>query len=515
MSSSKEKDGAQTVKQILINKDAWQTRVAIINNGKLQDIYFDTHTKEDLERCFFKGRVSKVLPGIQTAFVDIGQNKAGFLHISEIDRALATERVGDFLQLEDIKEELDEHEIKAALDIKKIFNEGEDILVQVIKEPIHDKGAKLSTCFTVPGRFLVLMPNIPHLGVSKKIEDKEERNRLRDLLQKNLPRGMGAIVRTTAEGRSISDIQKDLAFLISTWSSIQKKFKKAVAGEKIHTDLTVALRVIRDHLDEDIEVVICDDQDELKGLGKFVKHLTPEHISKLRFYNGPPTLFERYNIDEQIDKALQKKVLLKSGGSLIIESTEAMTVIDVNTGKFTGTGSMEDTILKTNMEAADEVVTQLRLRNIGGLIVIDFIDMANSSNRNKLSRFLEKTLKEKDKFQSVALKISEFGLVQMTRKRSGKTLVQQLTNECQYCAGCGFVKSISSASFSVLRNFKAEFLRKALSGSIVLSVSSKVFEYLIHQEYQAILLLEKQLGCKIVLECNDNYQDQQFSVNKK
>jgi ribonuclease G len=261
-------------------------------------------------------------------------------------------------------------------------------------------------------------------------------------------------------------------------------------------------------------VVISDDQEELKSVHKLVKSITPELSNKLRFYSGPPPLFERFSIDEQIEKALQKKVQLKSGGSLIIETTEAMTVIDVNTGKFTSGGSMEDTILKTNLEAADEIVTQLRLRNIGGLIVIDFIDMANAANRTKLSRVLEKTLREKDKYQSVALKVSEFGLVQMTRKRSGKTLLQQLTNVCQSCSGCGFVKSIPSISFQVLRNFKTEAQSKNLTGSVILAVSNKVFEYLIHHEYQSILQLERQLGCKAILECNENYEDTQFTINK-
>lgn len=502
------------MKKILINKDKWQTRVAVLNNDRLQDIYFDTHNKEDLDRCFFKGRVSKVLPGIQTAFVDIAQHKAGFLHISEVDRALATERITEVLQTDD-REEFTEREIKSSLNIGNVFSEGESVLVQVIKEPIHEKGAKLSTCFTLPGKFLVLMPNIPHLGVSKKIEAKEERMRLREFLQKNLPSGMGAIVRTTAEGRPIKDIQKDLAILISTWSSIQKKYKKAKPGEKVHEDLPLSLRAIRDHLDEDVEVVISDDQAELQSIHKFVKNFTPEHLNRLRFYSGPPPLFDRFKIDEQIEKALQKKVVLRSGGTLIIESTEAMTVIDVNTSKFTGSGSMmEDIILKTNLEAADEIVTQLRLRNIGGLIVIDFIDMANSSHRQKLSRVLEKTLKEKDKFQSVTLKISEFGLVQMTRKRAGKTLLQQLTNVCGICSGCGFVKSIQSISFEVLRQFKTEIQQKNLTTSIILSVSSKVFDYLIHQEYQSILQLEKQFGCKAIIECNEQYEDAQFTIRK-
>lgn len=501
------------MKKILIQREAWQTRVAILSNDKLQDIYYDTNSKEDLERCYFKGKVSKVLPGIQTAFVDIGQNKAGFLHITEIDRALATEKVIEHLQdSDDTKDELSLKEIKSSIDISKIFTEGSDVLVQVIKEPINEKGAKLTTCFTIPGKFVVLMPNIPQIGVSKKIETREERNRLKEILTKCLPKGMGAIVRTTAENRSDADLKKDVAFLVSTWKAILKKYSKAKSGEKIYTDLPLALRAMRDHLDEDVEFVVTNSKSEQESIYKFVKHLTPEFTSKIRFYEGPPALFDRFDIDQQIEKALQKKVNLKSGGSLIIESTEAMTVIDVNTGKFTGSGSLEETILKTNLEAADEIVTQLRLRNIGGLIVIDFIDMNSSNNRQKLSRALEKTLKERDKFQSVALKVSEFGIVQMTRKRSGKTLAQQLTNVCTHCTGSGFVKSISTNSFGILKKCKEDVIRLGLKGSIALTTSHRVFDYLIHQEYKAILELEKELNCKIILESNEVYDDAQCSV---
>ncbi len=505
----------KTVKKILINNEIWQTRVAILgDNDKLQDIYFDSKSKIELERSFFKGKVSKVLPGIQTAFVDIGQPKAGFLHISEIDRAMATEKITEFLQLEESDEPLTEREIKSSLDVGKIFHEGEEILVQVIKEPIHEKGAKLTTCFALPGKFLVLMPNIPQVGISKKIEDKDERTRLKEFMQKHLPAGMGIIVRTTAEGRCEKDIKKDLAFLISAWNSIQKKYPKAKPCEKIHEDIPLTLRAIREHLDEDVEMVITDSLEDQKALYKFVKYFTPEYVNKVRFYQGPPSLFDRYEIDKQIEKALEKKVALKSGGTVIIETTEAMTVIDVNTGKFTGSSNMEDTILKTNLEAADEIVTQLRLRNIGGLIVIDFIDMAMSSSRQKLSRFLEKTLKERDKFQSVTLKISEFNLVQMTRKRSGKTLLQQLTHSCPTCNGYGFVKSTWAIGFGLLYKLREEVVKKAYTGNLLFAVSHRIFDYLVHSEYPSILALEKELGCKITLESREDYDDTHCTVHK-
>ena len=503
------------MKKILINKNVWQARVAILLDDKLQDIYFDTHTKEELERCFFKGKVAKVLPGIQTAFVDIGQKKAGFLHISEIDRALAIEKTAEFLQIDDTKEQVGlERKIKSAISIEKIFSSGEEILVQVIKEPVYEKGAKLTTCFTLPGKFIVLMPNIPQIGISKKIEGREERGRLKEILLKNLPSKMGAIIRTTAQGRKDKDLRKDLSFLVSTWKSILKKFKKAKFSDKVYQDLPLTLRAIRDHLDDEVEVVITDDQKDQADINRFVKSFTPEHANKIRFYKGPPNLFDRFDIDKQVDRALEKKVDLKSGGSLIIETTEAMTVIDVNTGKFTGSGSLEETILKTNLEAAKEIVIQLRLRNIGGLIVIDFIDMSNPANRRKLTDFLEKTLRERDKFQSVILKVSEFGLVQMTRKRSGKTLIQELTNVCPTCNSYGFVKAVATISFEVLRDFKNEFLRKGFKGSVVLLVCPKVFDYLVHKEYESLLRLEKKLKCKIILESSETLYNSQFKIEK-
>ncbi|HBS47618.1 TPA: Rne/Rng family ribonuclease [Candidatus Dependentiae bacterium] len=504
------------MKKILINHNAWQTRVAVLRDKKLQDIYLDSGNKIELERCFFKGKVAKILPGIQTAFVDIGQEKAGFLHITEVDRALAVEKTIEFNKEANFDSNADEIErkIKKEMDISKIFSENEDILVQVSKEPIYGKGAKLTTCFTLPGRLIVLMPNIPQIGISKKIENKVERQRLREILIKNLPKGMGVVIRTTAENRDEKEIKKDLAFLISIWKSIIKKFKKAAVGDKVFEDLPITLRVIRDHLDNDVEAVLTDNLEDQKRLYRFVRDTTTEHAYKIKFYDGESPLFEIFDVEKQIEKALQKKVLLKSGGSLIIETTEAMSVVDVNTGRFIGKNNLEDTIFKTNIEAAEEIVTQLRLRNIGGLIVIDFIDMSNSSNRQKLSKFFEKTLKEMDKFQTVALKISEFGLVQMTRKRSGKTLVQQLTKVCECCNSYGFVKSTQTISYEVLQLFKDSVKRENHHGTATLVTSPVVFDYLTEKEYKSILKLEKEINCKIILESNDNFEGSLFKIEK-
>lgn len=501
-----------TMKNILINDNPWQKRIAITRDGKLQNIYFDSHATHRLERCFFKGLITKVLPGIQTAFVNIGQARSGFLHISEIDRNLAIKRmgVGD--------DEIEEDEttkaapLRQELDIDKILHEKESILVQVNKEPVNEKGAKLTTCFTLPGRFLVLMPNIPRIGISKKIEEPQERQRLRELLRENLPEGMGAIIRTTSEHKDSAEILRDLKYLTSTWDDIIAKFKTAAPEEKIHEDIDLVLQVVRDHLDSDVEYVICDNRETESRLYKFVKRIAPEYAHKIRFYGEAEPIFEHYTIEQQIEQALRPKIDLKSGGSIVIESTEAMTVVDVNTGRYTGTTRLEDTIFKTNLEAADEVVRQLRLRNIGGLIVIDFIDMASHSNRQKLFKHFEKTLKERDKFQSVVLKISEFGLVQMTRKRSGQTLLHQMTVTCPVCHGFGVIKSVPTEAHSLLRAIKARLVAGKTHGSLTIMLHEKLFDYLIESEYNALLSLEKNYGCKLTLEKGTMQQLNIYSI---
>ena len=498
------------MKKILINNNPWQIRIAITRDGGLQNVFFAAHAKKTLERTFFKGSVYKVLPGIQTAFVDIGQERAGFLHISEIDRELAIERISKQTQMDTDRRPRS----RQRLDIAKIFKEGEPVLVQVSKEPVYEKGAKLTTCFTLPGRFLVLMPNIPRIGVSKKIDDREERAYLKETLDKYLPEGMGAIIRTTAEGYDEYSIEKDLNYLVRTWKTIQDNFASAKPQEKVYEDIPLSMQIIRDHLDEDVESVIIDDKEKHKDVYGFVKNIAPEFSHVIKHYKGQTPIFDYYNITKQISAALEKKALLKSGGSLIIESAEAMTVVDVNTGKFTGRGNLEETIFKTNMEAAEEVVRQLRLRNIGGLIVIDFIDMQISSNRRKLFQHFEKMLKERDRFQSVVLKLSEFGLVQMTRKRSGKTLVQELTNNCQTCSGSGFIKSVQTQAYSLLRELKL-ILGKQKPKKVTLTANPAIFSYLTDTEYNSILDLEKQFSCKITLADDKRLDLSQYNIDKK
>lgn len=507
------------MKKILINNTPWQTRIAVTRNDDLQNIYFWSHTSTNLERCFFKGTVAKVLPGIQTAFVDIGQDRAGFLHISEIDREMALKKMGlnddsegtieeeiidqidldDQVSTEEKPETQNRYPERQQLDMSKIVSEGDTILVQVSKEPMGQKGAKLSTCFTIPGRFLVLMPNIPRIGISKKIEEREERQRLRELLKTNLPENMGAIIRTTSEHQGEKEILQDLEYLVNNWHSIQQRYKNAKPQEKIYEDIDLSLQTVRDHLDDDVETVICDTPEAQNKIYQFVKHIAPNQSQKIKLYTGTQTLFEYYDIEKQIEQALRKKVFLKSGGSIVIESAEAMTVVDVNTGRYIGKSDLEETIFKTNLEASEEIARQLRLRNIGGLIVIDFIDMATSSHKQRLYRAFEKVLKERDKFQSVVLKVSEFGLVQMTRKRSGKTLVQQLTQNCYSCHGSGFIRSLKTESYEILRKLESDLDNKKAYGNINLEIHPEIFDYINTIEYNSILFLEKKYLCTITL----------------
>ena len=501
------------MKKILISANPWQTKIAVTRNDELQNIYFSSHTIQTLERSFFKGTIIKVLPGIQTAFVDIGQEKAGFLHISEIDREMAIEKMTASVELEDE----DGHEVSAkiphtAMDIGKILKEGESILVQVSKEPVYEKGAKLTTCFTLPGRFIVLMPNIPRIAISKKIEEREERQRLKEILAKNLPEGMGAIIRTTSEGRQEKEIAQDLQYLVSTWRFIEKKYNDAQPQEKIYEDLPLTLQIVRDHLDDDVEEVTSDNKENQQEIYKFVKKMAPEFSYKIHFFSGTHDLFEQYDITKQLQQALSEKVHLRSGGSIIIETTQAMTVIDVNTGRYIGRSDLEETILKTNLEAAEEITRQLRLRNIGGLLVIDFIDMSSPANRQKVFKTFEKMLKERDKFQSVVLKISEFGLVQMTRKRSGKTLIQELTESCPTCQGLGYIKTIQTICFNILPNIKQALYANKGHNMITIVLHPRVFDYITNREYNSIFYFEKNFGFKLILESDDEIPLDEFKI---
>lgn len=503
------------MKKILITARPWEIRIAITHNKQLQNIYFDSKHNTQLERSFIKGKVIKILPGVETAFVDINQDKAGFLHISEIDRTLARAKLNINID-EKIETEIDDdnEEYDNADDVKinkqylknisinEILKENDTLLVQVNKEPINSKGPKLTTCFTLPGRFIILMPNIPKIGISKKIIDINERKRLKDILISSLPKNIGCIVRTTSEGRGQSEIIADIEYLTQTWQTILKKYNEAQVGDIIYQDIDLIYQIVRDNLDESIDAIVCDNADLNQHLNDFINRIAPELIKKNILYNDQKhSIFDHFGIEKQIQRGLQSKVELSNGGSIVLETTEAMTVIDVNTARFTGNHNLEETLFKTNMEAAKEIVRQLKLRNIGGLIVIDFIDMNNNNNKNKLFSFFEKTLRDEDRSQSVVLKISEFGLVQMTRKRTGKTLRNHLMKDCFYCNGTGMMKSIAERAHELLRILEKEVKEKNTlqdSYTCLITLNNHLAEYLLQKEFESILYFEKNYKIKIV-----------------
>ncbi len=505
---------------ILVAKDPWETRVAVIKDNVLQDLYFDKKDNPNIEKNFIKGKVSKILPGVDTAFVDIGQKKAGYLHISDVDKSLALNNLAEFGEFSsrgqgeaspEKKKRSKKTQSNSQRGIASFFKLNEQIIVQVKKESIDHKGAKITTFYTIPGKYLVLMPNVDHIGVSRKISSNAERSRLKKIADTILPQGMGAIMRTDAQEKSEKELSQDLEFLLQTWSDIQKKFKSAQVGESLYSDFSLSLKTLREHVDEEEFSVFCNDKAELKLMEAFAKKFIPNNHVEFELDNAD--LFERFNVNAEIENLLNKKVELKSGGNIVIEHTEALTVVDVNSSKFVGKKTQEETTIKLNCEAAREVVRQLRLRNIGGIIVIDFIDMNTEENSKKLMNVLHEELKKKDKFKTMTLKISELGLIQMTRKRSGKSLNQYLMKNCTGCSGLGLVKTEETMSFNVLRSLRRELSQNTVKcKKVELYISKQVFDFLSKKEYQFILSLEAIYNLKIFLALEKKFELDQFKI---
>jgi len=479
-----------------------------MNEALLYNIYYDSPGSGQLERSFFKGKIAKILPGIQTAFVEIGQERAGFLHISEIDRDLAFHKIQDANEVYERYEGKEQERSRfSKISIESIFKEQEEILVQVSKEPINKKGAKLTTNFMFPGRLLVFMPTVPKIGISKKIGDSKERVRLRNILMEVLPENSGCIVRTICEGKSEEEIVQDIHYLLQLWQSIQKKYNESSIGECVHRDISLVLQVIRDHCDENVDQIICDDVGIYQEIFNFAKNVLQDSLDKLILYTEKKPLFESYKVEKQIEEGLQKKINLPSGGSIIIDITEAMTVIDVNTARFVGKGNAEETILKTNMEAAKEIVRQLILRNVGGIIVVDFIDMKSSTHNNKLCSAFEEMLKINDKSKPTILKISEFGLVQMTRKRTGKPLWQECLKSCNICNGTGRVKSTKTMIYELFRDLDDTLLAKnneQANGCYIIT-GSEIGDQIINDEFNSLITIEKKYKKQIVVKIDESF----------
>jgi len=493
---------------LVINADGPETRVALIEQGQLVELYIERRRERGIVGNIYKGRVRRVLPGMQAAFVDIGAEKAAFLYVADV-RGAPEDFKSLFLDSDephDGKRDKAQHHAR----IEDLVKENQEILIQVAKGPIGTKGARSTAYVSLPGRNLVFMPTVNHVGISRRISSEKERKRLRAILDSMRPEGAGFIVRTVAEGVSEKELRGDMEFLIKLWNSILKKNQGARAPALLYNDLDLLLRTVRDLFTPDVDKLIVDSKSEYERLLKFVNAFMPDFNGKIELYEGREPIFDGYGIEAEIDRALERKVSLRSGGSLIIDQGEALTAIDVNTGKFVGKKSLEETITKTNLEACKEVADQLRLRNIGGMIIVDFIDMDRDTNREKVMRAFEESLKQ-DKAKANVTKISELGLVEMTRKRTRESLGRMLTEPCPYCEGKGYIKSKITVCYEILRELRRDG-HAIGDDSIFVNCNPEIADILVSVEQQYLDELEKRLQKKIVIQAKKRFHLEKFEI---
>ena len=483
--------------ELLVNVTPQETRVALVENGMLQEVFIERTRRRGLVGNIYKGAVSRVLPGMQAAFVDIGLEKAAFLHASDIAVAVDDENM---------------EQTVSGDSITRLLHEGQKILVQVIKDPLGTKGARLTTHVTIPSRYLVFMPEVRNVGVSQRIEDEAERQRLREsvIAARGDENSGGFILRTAAEGASEEAIASDLHFLQRLWSSIQERIEPAGAGDVVHEDLPLVLRVLRDISDADVEKLRIDSRETFQRVENFVSQFTPELAGKLEYYPGERPIFDLYSVDDEIQKALDRKVQLKSGGHLVIDQTEAMTTIDVNTGAYVGHRNLEETIFKTNLEAAQAIVRHLRLRNLGGIIIVDFIDMQAEEHKRQVLRALEKHI-ERDHANCHISEISNLGLVQMTRKRTRESLEHVLCETCPTCDGRASVKSAETVCYEIFREILRE-ARQFDAEQLLVLASQEVVDLLLDEESTALAELEAFIDKPIKFQVEALYTQEQFDV---
>ncbi|MBN2333863.1 MAG: Rne/Rng family ribonuclease [Deltaproteobacteria bacterium] len=503
--------------ELLINWTEVETRVALLENGILAEIFYERSRDLGIVGNIYKGKVVRVLPGMDAAFVDIGLDKAAFLYVSDICRLDELEQVFTASDGEEDRDPFPFEEGGFPIEpgssevlIGDLLQEGQEILARVSREPFGSKGARITTYHSLPGRYLVLLPTVNHLGVSRKIVDEEERRRLRELAAAMKPVDMGLIVRTASEGTDAKALAHDLDFLLKLWESIQRKQEGLKAPAPVYQDLRLPERLIRDLYNADIDRLLIDSEVECRNLRDFVSTFFPGMHCTIELYRGGQPLFQAYDIEMEVNKALDKKVWLKSGGSIVIESTEALTAIDVNTSRFVGKRNLEDTILKTNLEAAKEIAFQLRLRNIGGIIIIDFIDMESKANRERVYSVLEEALK-RDKAKANVLKISELGMVEMTRERTRKSLTRYLCDPCPYCEGRGFVKSQATITYEIIREIRS-YSDAADVKEVVVMVSPDVADYLYDAAGLTIDSLELEMAKKITIKKVEPFHQEEYEV---
>lgn len=501
--------------ELIINASPYETRVALLESGSVVEFYVERSLEKNTIGNIYKGRTTRVLPGMQAAFVDIGLDRTAFIHAADIYNQVTDYEM--MILSADIDSaapgELQEtrgYYAPSPQNIEDVLHEGQDILVQISKEPLGTKGARLTTYVTLAGRNLVLMPMTEHVGVSRRIEDEEERKRLKESVEATKPPGIGFIARTASEGVGAAKIQAEMDFLIKLWTNIQKKAASAPVPSLIYEDLDITLRAARDLFAKEVDRLVIDSPEEYQRVLNFMETFAPHLKPSVDLYTNATPIFDTYGIEVEMARALGKKVWLKSGGYIVIEITEALTAIDVNTGRFVGKRNVEETILKTNLEAVKEIAYQLRLRNIGGLIIIDFIDMKKETHREEVFNALREALR-KDKSKTTILKMSELGLIEMTRKRTRESLGRLLCEPCFYCDGHGFLKSRRTLCYEIFRKIERESA-DVIAPSITISVHPDISEMLLNEETGQIELLERKIKKQITIRPHADLYLEQYKI---
>jgi ribonuclease G len=486
------------LREILINTGPGETRAALIEDGIVQEIFIERASRRRLVSNLYKGRVTRVLPGMQAAFVDIGLERTAFLHADDI-----------------VSSPLEETQRAPAgaagpVDVRRLVRPGDELLVQVIKDPIGSKGARLTTFITLPARYLVYLPEGEGIGVSARIDEADERARLKALVAGLNPGGPGGyILRTAAEGATAEDLREDMGYLERLWQHVRRVAAATSAGAVVHEDLPLALRLLRDELTREVGVVRVDSAEAVARMSVFAEQFMPVAAARLELYTGARPIFDLHGVEEEISRALERRVMLKSGGHLVIDQTEAMTTIDVNTGGYVGHRNLEETGFRTNLEAAEAIGRQLRLRNLGGIIIIDFIDMHAESHRRQILAALERSVTG-DRAQTRIVSLSPLGLVEMTRKRTRESLAHLLCEPCPACEGRGFVKTAETVCHEIFR----ELLRqeRAAGGELLVLAHQAVVDRLLEAESAALTGLQHSVGRTVRLQVEALYGVDQFDV---
>ncbi|HVN23536.1 MAG TPA: Rne/Rng family ribonuclease [Syntrophorhabdales bacterium] len=486
--------------ELIINVTFNETRIAFLENGLLVEFFVERKNDKSIVGNIYKGKVARVVPGMDAAFVDIGLDKSAFLYVADV--------LIDAGMYEEFEESASPVEPKER--IEGVLEEGQEIIVQVSREAIGQKGTRVTSRITLPGKLLVLMPGSQHIGVSRRIEGEEERKRLATILKDLTPKGYGLIARTACEGKRPEELEADLNFLRRIWEGVQEKGKKARAPRILHQDLGMIFRVIRDLHSHSLKKIIVDDIFVCKIIEEFLKDNLPEEECEVTHFDEREDIFDYYRIEIEIAKLAYKKIWLKSGGYIVFDYTEALTVIDVNTGKYLGRRGLEDTILKTNLEAVKEIAYQIRLRNIGGIIIVDFIDMERKESRESVVQLLIDALK-KDRIKTFVYPISELGLVQLTRKRTRENVVSMLSESCPTCEGSGYVKSRFTVCYEVLRALRSA-CRKQEGKQLNIHLAPEVAQLLYEEEKASLDYLEKTFGTKFNIIADPALGIENFNV---